>query len=152
MQTFIFLTKHHPVHYCVFKCKCATWLSGLSSRDTTGMRERGIWTNRIVSQQSNRNHVDWLRQLTWLNGILKSIWASAVFHYSVIMSAVMFQITGISIVCLTVCWGAGQRKYQSPASLAFVKGIHWCPVDSPHKGPVTLKMLPFDDVIMREKF
>ena len=40
------------------------------------------------------------------------------------------------------------RKHQSSASLAFVRGIHRCPVNSPHKGPVTRKVLPFDDVIM----
>ena len=30
-----------------------------------------------------------------------------------------------------------QRKHQSSASLAFVRGINWSPVNSPHKGPVT---------------
>ena len=44
--------------------------------------------------------------------------------------------------------GADQRKHQSSASLAFVRGIHRRPVNSPHKGPVTRKMFPFDDVIM----
>ena len=44
--------------------------------------------------------------------------------------------------------GADQRKRQSSASLAFVRGIHRSPVNSPHKGPVTLEMLPLDDVIM----
>ena len=44
--------------------------------------------------------------------------------------------------------GADQRKYQSSTSLAFVRGIHRWPVNSPHKGPVTRKMFPFDDVIM----
>ena len=44
--------------------------------------------------------------------------------------------------------GAGQRKHQSSASLAFVRGIHRSPVNSPHKGSVTRKMFPFDDVIM----
>ena len=39
-------------------------------------------------------------------------------------------------------------KHQSSASLAFVLGIHRWPVNSPHKGPVTRKMFPFDDVIM----
>ena len=29
----------------------------------------------------------------------------------------------------------------------FVKGIHRWPVNSPHKGPVTRKMSPFDDVM-----
>ena len=40
------------------------------------------------------------------------------------------------------------QRYHSPASLAFVWGIHWGPVNSPHKWPVTRKMSPFDDVIM----
>ena len=44
--------------------------------------------------------------------------------------------------------GADQRKHQSSASLAFVQEIHRGPVNSPHKGPVTRKMFPFDDVIM----
>ena len=68
-------------------------------------------------------------------------------HYSdVIMGAMASQIIGVSIVCSTVCSGADQRKHQSSASLAFVRGIHRWPVDSPHKGPVTRKMFPFDDV------
>ena len=37
---------------------------------------------------------------------------------------------------------------ESSASLAFVRGIHRWPVNSPHKRPVTRKTLPFDDVIM----
>ena len=40
------------------------------------------------------------------------------------------------------------KKHQSSASLALVRGIHRWPVYSPHKGPVTRKMFPFDDVIM----
>ena len=44
--------------------------------------------------------------------------------------------------------GADQRKYQRFASLAFVRGIHPWPVISPHKGPITRKMFPYDDIIM----
>ena len=40
------------------------------------------------------------------------------------------------------------KKNQSSASLAFVRGIHRGPGNSPHKWPVTRKMFPFDDVIM----
>ena len=40
------------------------------------------------------------------------------------------------------------RKHQNSASLAFVRGIHRGPLNSPHKWPVTRKTLPFDDVIM----
>ena len=70
-------------------------------------------------------------------------------HYSdVIIGSIASQITSLMIVCSTVHSGADQRKHQSSASLAFVRGIHRWPVVSPHKGPVTRKMLPFDDVIM----
>ena len=48
----------------------------------------------------------------------------------------------------TVYSGADQIKHQSSASPDFVRGFHLPPVNSPHKGPVTRKMFPFDDVIM----
>ena len=71
------------------------------------------------------------------------------WHYNdVIMSAMVSQITGASIVYSTVCSGADQRNYQGCASLAFVRGIHRWPVNSLHKGPLTRKMFPFEDVIM----
>ena len=71
-------------------------------------------------------------------------------HYcDIIMSAMASQITGVSILCSVVFSGINQRKLQSSASLAFLRGIHRSPVNSPHKGPVTRKMFPFDDVIMR---
>ena len=70
-------------------------------------------------------------------------------HYNVvIMSSTASQITGLTIVCSTLYSSTDQRKHQSSASLAFVRGIHRWPVNSPHKGPVTRKMFPFDDVIM----
>ena len=54
------------------------------------------------------------------------------------------QITSLMIVYSTVYTGADQSKHQSSASLAFVQGIHRWPVNSPHKGPLTQKMFPFD--------
>ena len=70
-------------------------------------------------------------------------------HYNdVIMGAIAPQITSITFVFSIVCSDADQRKHQSSASLAFVRGIHRGPVNSPHKWPVTRKMFPFDDVIM----
>ena len=59
----------------------------------------------------------------------------------------MTRITSLTIVYSTVYLNADQRKHQSSASLAFVRGIHRGPVNSPHKWPVTRKMFPFDDVI-----
>ena len=58
------------------------------------------------------------------------------------MSAMVSQITSVSIVCSNVCSGADKKKHQSSTPLA------WWPVDSSHKGPVTSKTFPFDDVIM----
>ena len=49
---------------------------------------------------------------------------------------------------LNLCSVADQRKQQNSASLPFVRGIHRRPVNSPHKGPVTRKTFPCEDVIM----
>ena len=71
------------------------------------------------------------------------------FHYTdVIMGAIASQITSLTIVYSTVYTDEDQRRHQSSASLAFVRGIHRGPVNPPHKWPVTRKMSPFDDVIM----
>ena len=70
-------------------------------------------------------------------------------HYNdVIMSTIASQITSLTIFNSTVYSGADQRKHQSSASLAFVRGIHRGPMNSPHKWPVMRKMFPFNDVIM----
>ena len=69
-------------------------------------------------------------------------------HYNdVIMGALASQITSLAIV-YSIVYSDADKKNQSSASLAFVRGIHRWPVNSPHKGQVTRKMFPFDDVIM----
>ena len=65
-------------------------------------------------------------------------------HYcDVIMGAMASQITNPTIVYSIVYSGAEQRKHQSSASLAFVRGIHRWPANSPNKWRVTRKMFPF---------
>ena len=64
------------------------------------------------------------------------------------MGAIASQITSLTIVYSIVYSDADQRKHQSSAALAFVRGIHRGPVNSPNKWPVARKMFPFDDVIM----
>ena len=72
-------------------------------------------------------------------------------HYSdVTISAISFEIIGVSSVCSTVCLGEDQRKHQSSVSLAFVRVVHRWLVDYPQKGPVMRKTFPVDDVIMKE--
>ena len=64
------------------------------------------------------------------------------------MRAMAAQITSFAIIYATVYSGADQRKHQSSASLAFVRGINRSPVNSLYKGQVTRKIFPFDDVII----
>ena len=66
------------------------------------------------------------------------------------MGTVASQITSPTIIYLTVYSDADQRKHQISASLAFVRGIHRGPVNSPHKWPATRKMFLFDDAIMHK--
>ena len=83
-------------------------------------------------------------------------WMSIKYHFKVcnmhyddvIMTMLASQITSLTVVYSIVYSGVNQGKYQSSASLAFVREIDRGPVNFPHKWPVTRKMFPFDDVIM----
>ena len=74
---------------------------------------------------------------------------SHVKHYiDVIMTTMASQITRLTVVYSIFYSGADQRKHQISASLAFVRGIHRWPGNSPHKWSATRKMFPFHNVIM----
>ena len=76
---------------------------------------------------------------------------SLIPHYNdVIMGMISSQITSLTIVFSTVYSDTDQRKHQSSASLALVRGFHRGPVNSPHEWPVTQKMFPFDEVIKKK--
>ena len=56
-------------------------------------------------------------------------------HYNaVIMGVIAYQVTSLTIVYSTVYSDADQRKHQSSALLAFVRGIHRGPVNSRTNG------------------
>ena len=78
----------------------------------------------------------------------KQLSAEFSHHNYIIMSAMTYQITSLIIVYWSVYSGADQRKHQGSVSLAFVRGIHRWPMNSPHKGPVTRKMFSVDDVMV----
>ena len=122
----------------------AQFLPTSSKHVSPGMRFLGLGIGGLSHQSCMSLHIG-------TNNIVGGS-INIVDHYShyndVIMSAMAFQITGISIACSTVCAGTDQRKPQSLASLAFARGIHRWSVDSAHNGPVTRKMFPFDAVIM----
>ena len=58
------------------------------------------------------------------------------------------QIISLTVVYSTVYSDADQRKHQKLCVTGLCVGNSPGPVNSPHKGPVTRKMFPFDDVIM----
>ena len=72
-----------------------------------------------------------------------SSWNCLLHYNDVIKRTMASQTTVFSIVYSTVGSDAHQRIHQSSAPLDFVRGIHRCPVNFPHKRPVTRKMFPF---------
>ena len=92
------------------------------------------------------------------NSMKTAAWETDANHYTqyhyrdVIMGAMASQITGASIVNTTICLSAVQRKRQSSASRGFVRGFHQWPANSSHKGPITRKLFPFDNVITHLAF
>ena len=118
---------------------------------------RNCWVNNRYAGylRRHRAHYDvtvikWLKRKHEFKGKLYQYPKCS--HYDdVIMGTIASQITSLTSVYSTVCSGADQSKHQSSASLAFVWGIHRGPVNSPNKWPVTRKMFPFDDVIMRRR-
>ena len=102
----------------------------------TGLDHVYVWTGHIMtwSQISRLLHGPSLAA----EGL--SLECGDSTHYNdVIMSAMASQLTVCTNVYSTVYSDADQRKHQSSASLV---------VNSPHKGPVTRKVFPFDDVIV----
>ena len=106
---------------------------------------------RLAGQQQARSPEMCANLRVWRNNDVRTNERTRPFHFhycDVIMSAMTSQITSLTTVYSTVYSGADQRTHQCSASLAFVRGIHRLPVNSPHKWPVTRKMFPFDDVMM----
>ena len=124
---------------------------------TTIRRNGKIWSMAWIHARclTTRPYGRIVVRILWvLRGNIPPVIESALeyrwWHYSdVIMVEIASQITSLPIVFLTVYSGAGQRKHQGPASLVSVRGIHRSPVNSPHKGPVTRKMFPFDNVMIK---
>ena len=95
----------------------------------------------LISQRMDRNFQTYMHQFVVNRWQHDSSAHDDEFHYSdVIVGVIASQATSLAVVYSTVYSGADQRKHQSSASMAFVRGIHRWPVNSSHKGPVTRKM------------
>ena len=108
---------------------------------TISYSRSGYWTPWTCDKSHNP-------LFTQCSGLIVNLDIKCVHYGDVIMGAIASQITSLMIVYSTVYSDADQRYHQSSASLAFVRGIHRGPVNSPQKWLVTRKMFPFGDVIM----
>ena len=121
----------------------AVWVLQVSFMITSRYGNAFLITGPLWGESANRQFILLIKGL-WYVSLL------ACTHYcDVTMGEMASQITSLTIVYSTVHLGPDQRKHRRAASLAFVRGIQRWPVNSPHKGPVTRKMFPFDDVIMK---
>ena len=66
------------------------------------------------------------------------------------MTTMAFQITSLMVVFSTV-YSDRSKKTPKLRVAGLCVGNSPGPVNSPHKGPVTRKMFPFDDVIMKKR-
>ena len=79
----------------------------------------------------------WFLRITDFRGDIR---ARSCHINDVIMGEIASQITSLTTVYSTVYSDADQRKHQSSASQAFLRGIQRGPLNSPHKWPVLRKM------------
>ena len=110
--------------------------------------EKGLWYFLYRVCVCVEGHIDMYLHLTEMTQVFETplddrqgstyvIWSITV--KSSVMNAMASQIAGVPVIYSTVCSRGDQRKHESSASLAFVRGIHRWPVNSPHKGSVTRK-------------
>ena len=105
------------------------------------------WKFYIFSTQYAVNVILW----TWIDEKLvchpiPNKWNSWSFYSVLVLHGLICHYS--DVIMNAICSSADLREHQSSASLAFVRGIHWWPVASPHKGPMMGKLFPFDDIIM----
>ena len=131
--------------------KTYCWVHRLLLNEADIIRIDLVWRHRrynmTTSRHRNTFRITCSLWETWWIPVTKSP-GMIRYNCDVIMSTMASQVTSLTIVYSTVYSGAGQRKHQSSASLAFVRGINRWSVSSPHKWTGTRKKFPFDDVIM----
>ena len=131
----------------IYSCMCLIMACQIANR--------WLWTmhckKKSIHGFKHHRHKDVMttNDAPWL--MSTCCWLVQCYDSDVIMNAMVSHITSVSMVCSTVCSGTDQRKHQSSASLAFMRGIHWWPVDSPHKGPVNQSINQSNPVLLKER-
>ena len=95
--------------------------------------EARISTEHGIKHYTELNTTEWQLKLCSDYELCGQLGVFFGLHYNnVIMGAIACQITSLTIVYSTDYSDADKRKHQSSASLAFLRGIHRGPVNSPH--------------------
>ena len=125
-----------------YQCLCNIWYV-ITMQSITCSCHRCLW------EAEHKTHINktliptytiiadshWLRHRNQMCNVCTCILQNIIahnheHHTDVIMTTVTSQITSLTVVYSTVYSDADQRKHQSSASLAFVRGIHrdrWIP-------------------------
>ena len=135
--------------YCLLRC---TYIRGLMVLKTSIPKLCLISTyfkTQPHVQGDNKFKLMGVVDQLWLNHAIK-IWYGCFteFHYD----DITWMLCSLkSLVIWLFVWQLIRthvKETSKSALLALCEGIHRWPVNSPHKGPVTWKKLPFDDAIM----
>ena len=146
------------LHYCLFvRGIHHSWMDSphngplIWNFDGSLIKESSCWWCHDAHLMNHIEKFVYQFNLPWFGNWneIRLLWY--INYNDVTMDAMVSQIASLTIVYSIIYSSADQRKHQNSLSLAFVRGIHWCPVDSPHKVPVMQKMFPFDDVIMKSR-
>ena len=94
----------------------------------------GLFRRQFIGFDNKNFNVSRYSPFVQNNDAMMTSSNGSIFRFTGHLCGVASQITSLTIVYSTVYSGAVQRKYLSSPSLAFVRGIHRWPVNSPHKG------------------
>ena len=95
----------------------------------------------LINSRKSPAYEDRDQSLIFCCGVIINEWHKALHYSDVIVGAMASQVTSVNIVYSTVYSGADERKHQGPRVSGLCEGIHRWPVNSPHKGPVTRKIV-----------
>ena len=129
--------RRHRAHYKVqwwgalmFYFICAWMNDWFNNREAGDLRRHRLYYDSTVMFCLDLNVIDVEAKVIacnyWPRSLFKIICfvyctiirkRSSIFYNDVIMSAIASQITGVPIVCSTVCWGADQRSITGPCEV-----------------------------------
>ena len=93
-----------------------------------------------------------MQTMTYVLFLNTTVYLLRVHYIDAIMTTMASQITSLAVVYWIVIYAYIKKKISKLRVTGLCAGNSPGPVNSPHKGPVTQKMFPFDDVIIYAPF